>query len=84
MRLLSETVRPLYQVSPKSVYWRMEADVPATPFTSLGRRPAPSAGTTGLKSTVPTWCLPRTYIPLADSAKSAPRACSKPTAAWWE
>src|SRR5262245_24857307 len=48
IRLLSDTVRPLYQVSPKSVYCRIDADVPATPLRSLGRRLAPSDGTTGL------------------------------------
>ena len=48
MRLLSESVRPLYQVSPNDVYCRMDAEVPATPLMSFGRRPAPSDGTTGL------------------------------------
>ena len=47
-RLLMLTVRPRYQVSPNAVYCSTEAEVPATPPTSLGRRPAPRAGITGL------------------------------------
>src|SRR6185436_18600119 len=47
-RLLTLTVSPRYQVSPNAEYCRMDADVPATPPMSLGRRPAPRAGTTGL------------------------------------